>query len=100
MGDGDWGEGGWMRTLGMVLYGDAPEIRNAVGQRVKDNDYLILINSHHEPVDFKLPKDVRRKRWFFAFDTARPELDPGKERASGAGVKLEGRSLVVLGHAR
>ncbi len=100
MGDGDWGEGGWMRTLGMVLSGDAPEIRNAAGSRVKDNDYLILLNSHHESVDFKLPKDVRRKRWFFAFDTARPDLEPGQERASGAGIKLEGRSLVVLGHAR
>jgi glycogen operon protein len=100
MGDGDWEEGGWMRTLGMVLRGDAPEIRNAAGRRVKDNDYLILLNSHHEPVDFKLPKDVRRKRWFVAFDTARPELEPGQERASGAGVKLEGRSLMVLGHAR
>ncbi len=100
MGDGDWDEGGWMRTLGMVLPGDAPEIRNSIGRRVKDNDYLILLNAHHEVVDFKLPKGVRRKKWFVAFDTARPDLEPGKERAAGAGVKLEGRSLVVLGHAR
>jgi glycogen operon protein len=100
MADEDWGEGGWMRTLGMVLSGDAPEIRNSAGRRVKDNDYLILLNAHHESVDFKLPKDVRRKRWFIAFDTARPELEPHKERASGAGIKLEGRSLIVLGHAR
>jgi glycogen operon protein len=99
MADEDWGEGGWMRTLGMFLSGDAPEIRNSVGRRVKDNDYLILLNAHHESVDFKLPKDVRRKHWFIAFDTTRPELEPHKERASGAGVKLEGRSIIVLGHA-
>jgi glycogen operon protein len=100
MQDEDWGEGGWMRTLGMMLFGDAPEIRNAVGRRVKDNDYLILLNSHHEPVPFRLPKDVRRKRWFVAFDTARPDLEPHQERVTGGGVKLEARSLMVLGHAR
>ena len=100
MRDEDWHEGGWMRTLGMMLPGDAPEIRNSRGRRVKDNDYLILLNAHHEAVEFKLPREVRRKRWFVAFDTARPDLEPHKERASGAGVKLEGRSLIVLGHAR
>ncbi len=100
MQDSDWGEGGWMRSLGMMLFGDAPEIRNGAGQPVKDNDYLILLNAHHDPVDFKLPKDIRRKRWFVAFDTARPELEPHQERASGSGVKLEARSLMVLGHVR
>ena len=100
MRDEDWNNGGWMRTLGMFLAGDAPEIRNAAGRRVKDNDYLILINSHHEPVDFHLPKDARRKRWFVAFDTARPELEPHQERVTHATVRLEGRSLVVIGHVR
>jgi glycogen operon protein len=100
MQDEDWDEGGWMRTLGMMLFGDAPEIRNAAGRRVKDNDYLILLNAHHEPVEFKLPKDVRRKRWFVAFDTAHPELQPHEKRIRGGGTKLEGRSVIVLGHAR
>jgi glycogen operon protein len=100
MKDEDWGEGGWMRTLGMMLFGDAPEIRNAAGRRVRDNDYLVLLNAHHEAVDFKLPKDVRRKRWFIAFDTARPELEAHTERVTGGGIKLDGRSVIVLGHAR
>lgn len=100
MAEEDWNEGGWMRTLGMLLPGDAPEIRNSVGRRVRDNDYLILLNAHHDPVPFRLPKDMRRKHWFVAFDTARPELAPCQERVTRATVKLEGRSLVVLGHAR
>jgi glycogen operon protein len=100
MADEDWQEGGWMRTLGMLLAGDAPEIRNSAGRRVRDNDYLILLNAHHEPVPFRLPRDMRRKRWFLALDTARPELTPGQERVTRATVKLESRSLVVLGHAR
>jgi glycogen operon protein len=100
MQDEDWNEGGWMRTLGMLLFGNAPEIRNSAGRRVRDNDYLILLNAHHEPVSFRLPKDIRRKRWFLAFDTARPDLAPGQERVTRGSVKLASRSLVVLGHAR
>ncbi len=100
MSDSDWDNGGWMRTLGMMLPGNAPEIRNTLGRPVRDNDYLILLNAHHEPVDFRVPKDVRRKRWFVAFDTNRPDLETGKERITGGKARLAGRSLVVLGHAR
>lgn len=100
MEDNDWEEGGWMRTLGMLLFGDAPEIRDSRGMRVKDNDYLILLNAHHESVNFLLPVDIRRRRWFFAFDATRPTLEAGKERATGRRIKLEGRSLIVLGHSR
>ncbi len=100
MQDADWQDGGWMRTLGMLLFGDAPEIRNAKGRRARDQDFLVLLNSHHEPVPFRLPPDVRRKRWFFAFDTARPDLHPGTEKVTKAVVNLESRSLVVLSHSR
>ncbi len=89
-----------MRTLGMLLFGDAPEIRDPRGRRVRDNDFLVLLNAHHEPVKFKLPPDVRRKRWFVGFDTARPTLPFGQEKVTMALVKLEGRSLVVLRHVR
>nr|AIA85450.1 CAZy families CBM48/GH13 protein [uncultured Thermomonospora sp.] len=100
MQDHDWDNGGWMRSLGMLLFGDAPEIRDHKGRRVRDNDFLVLLNAHHEPVKFKLPPDVRRKRWFFGFDTARPDLPSGQEKITKALVRLEGRSLVVLRHIR
>ena len=93
MGDQDWHEGGWMRTIGMFLSGDAAEIRDAAGVRVTDDDFLVLLNSHHEPVDFTLPEDVREQVWTVAFDTARPELGEDSEKVEHAIYKLEGRSL-------
>jgi isoamylase len=99
MSDQDWNEGGWMRTIGMYLSGDAPEIRNASGARVTDDDFLVILNSHHEPVDFKLPKEDRGDGWTVAFDTARPEVAPGREVLSNDTFKLAGRSLTVLARA-
>jgi len=100
MGDGDWGENGWMRTLGMLLFGDAPEIRDAAGTRVKDDDFLILLNSFHEPVKFKLPADLANQDWSVAFDTNVPQSAQAVEKVKTGAIMLAGRSLVVLGHAR
>ncbi|HEX2101486.1 MAG TPA: glycogen debranching protein GlgX, partial [Candidatus Synoicihabitans sp.] len=46
----DWEEAGWMRTLGMFLDGAAAEIRDAKGEPVQDDDFLLLLNGHWEPV--------------------------------------------------
>jgi isoamylase len=69
----DWENGGWMRTLGMFLPGVAPEIRDRDGRHVRDDDFLILLNAHHEPVDFHIPAVRRRARWKLVFDTARAQ---------------------------
>jgi glycogen operon protein len=99
MGEEDWNEGGWMRTIGMYLSGEAREIRDASGVRVTDDDFLVLLNSHHEPVEFKLPEEARGKVWSVAFDTARPELASGSEPLKDDNFKVQGRSLAVLAHA-
>ena len=100
MGDGDWGENGWMRTLGMLLFGDAPEIRDAAGTRVEDDDFLILLNSFHEPVTFNLPADLANQDWSVAFDTNVPHSAQAVDKVKTGAIMLAGRSLVVLGHAR
>ena len=97
MADEDWNDGGWKRTLGMLLFGDAPEIRDSEGTTVTDDDFLLLLNSHHEPVHFELPRDCSGN-WYVALDTAQPQL--ADERFEHERVKLEGRSMVVLGRKR
>lgn len=85
-----------MRSIGMYLSGEAPEIRDASGVRVTDDDFIILFNSHHETIDFKLPEEVRGGRWTVAFDTARPEIETGTEPVAKETFQLIGRSLAVL----
>ena len=41
----DWEDGGWMRTLGMFLNGEAPEIRDSNGRCAVDWDFLLLLNA-------------------------------------------------------
>jgi len=97
MAEQDWTEGGWMRTLGMYLPGDAAEIRDAAGTPVEDHDFLLVLNAHHESVDFKLAEDVAEDDgWSIVFDTAKPDLEPSSLHLENPSVTMEGRSLVVL----
>lgn len=97
MGEQDWTEGGWMRTLGMYLPGDAAEIRDAEGTPVEDHDFLLVLNAHDEPVEFRLAEDVAvDDGWCIVFDTAKPDIEPSSLRLENPSVTMEGRSLVVL----
>jgi len=87
----DWENGGWMRTLGMLLPGFAPEIRDPEGRRVQDDDFLLLLNAHFEPVDFRLPSRHVYGGWDLVFDTTGRKR-VGKNKA----LKIEARSLVLL----
>jgi len=93
----DWANGGWMRTLGMFLPGNAPEIRDREGRHVQDEDLLILLNAHHEPVEFHLPALHRRAMWKLVFDTARtdPEETIGV-RGRKQLLKIGARVFVLL----
>jgi len=92
----DWEQGGWMRTLGMLLKGDAPEIRDGNGRQTTDDDFVLVLNTHSEPVEFKLPQAVAGWGWKVAFDTARPNLAIAEENIQNGAVKLESRSFIVL----
>jgi len=97
----DWEDGGWMRTLGMFLNGAAPEIRDSQNRRCEDKDFLILLNAHHEDVDFRISSELYLSGWRIAFDTARPDLAEEREIVKrNRLVKLTARSLVVLSHER
>lgn len=87
----DWQNGGWMRTLGMFLPGYAAEIRDEAGRPAKDDDFLILLNAHHEAVDFYLPKAQLSDRWSLVFDTG------NRKRWAGAKMlRMTGRSFALL----
>jgi glycogen operon protein len=84
-----------MRTLGMFLDGTAPEIRDLDGREVQDLDFLLLLNAHHEAVEFRLPLPLPRGSWSTTVDTAQPETKESS-RDVGEVLTIEGRSFALL----
>ena len=60
---------GWIRVLGLRLSGEILGDVNGVGEPVKDDTFLILINSHHEDVPFRLPEVSHKEiEWELCID--------------------------------
>src|SRR5271170_7672602 len=82
------------RCLGLYLQGDATNEDDDRGRPVVDDDFILLLNSHHEPISFLLPRLGDRDAWQVVLDTARANgdaLHQGAER-----FPLQARSLTLL----
>ncbi|HVJ25016.1 MAG TPA: glycogen debranching enzyme GlgX, partial [Burkholderiales bacterium] len=76
----------YARCFGMLMVGQRLAERDARGNPVIDDDLLLLLNAHHEAIDFALPGEG----WSCAVDTA------GERNAPGKIYPLQGRSLAML----
>ena len=85
------------RCLGVYLAGAAIERRDRYGHPVKDNNFLLLFNAHHEMIPFKLPPFLGEKVWWTVLDTAPVEKPFAQHRIEpGSEYPLHGRSLALL----
>jgi isoamylase len=96
MTDPEW-NAGFVRCFGMALGGEAMEEWNERGERITDDNFLLLFNADGAPIDFTMPDFGHSRGWRLVFDTARPELEEGsRELRDGDTLTMEGRSMVVL----
>jgi glycogen operon protein len=87
------------RCLGVYLSGAALGETDARGNPVRDDDFVVLFNAHHEPLPFRLPS-YGATGWVAIVDTARDDgLAADGTFAAADTYPLEGRSLVLLARA-
>ena len=82
------------RALAMWLFGDALRDRGPRGERLRDNDFLLLLNSSDEAVEFSLPAGAATG-WRCVFDTT----DAGfaaPPQAAGPRYRLSAHASAVL----
>ena len=91
----EWNES-FARSVGMLLVGDAIHDLDGNGEKIIDDSFLILLNAHWEPIEFRLPKSLKGK-WVPVLDTniAASGL-PEQGVPPSAPYLLEGRSLVLF----
>ena len=98
MSDQEW-ENDFARSLGVYLSGGSLTETDPRGRPLHDDDFLLLFNSHHEPLAFMLPPTADGTKWFPLLDTAREDGVPEhRGREPGSPYPLEARSLALLLH--
>src|SRR5688572_25619258 len=78
------------RCLGMLMVGQRLAERDEHGNPILDDDLLLLLNAHHDAVEFVLPEGA----WAVLLDTSANALSSGKT------YPLQARSLVLLARPR
>jgi glycogen operon protein len=95
MNGSDWQQE-FARCLGVYLAGGAIERRGRRGEPIKDSNFLVLFNAHHETITFRMPEALSAKAWQRALDTAEDDPFADRNLSAGDSYALQGRSLVVL----
>jgi glycogen operon protein len=84
------------RSLGVYLAGNALNETDSRGNPVRDEDFVVLFNAHHDSVPFRLPT-LDATSWVAIVDTAHEDgLVADGSFAAASVYPLQGRSLVLL----
>lgn len=90
------------RCLGLFLAGDAIDEYDERGHRVRDDNFILLLNAHHEDIPFTLPAEPSYARWEVMVDTSYIDEKGtvGHFYSSHSTYPLQKRSMVVLRQLR
>jgi isoamylase len=94
----DWGKP-YARCLGYLLNGLAGEYyRGPTGHRDVDTSFLVLLNAHHEDIEFHAPETPQPMRWEALIDTAAETglAEPGVTIGPDHPFRLAARSLALF----
>jgi isoamylase len=95
MTEDEW-NAGWIRALGFRLSGEILDDVDELGEPVRDDTFLILINAHHEGLTFCLPRVSHREiAWELCLDTRHSGPFSPIGREPGFQFDLMARSVAV-----
>jgi glycogen operon protein len=85
----------FVRSLGVLMVGDAIDDVDERGRLVSGDTLLILLNAHFEPVPFVLPAPGDGHRWVRVLDTIETNA-PEARFTGGTKYQLQGRTVVLF----
>jgi glycogen operon protein len=89
----DWQDAN-MRCFGMLIDGRARP--TGVAQRGTEATMLLVLNAHHDLVEFTLPEEAGGSEWRLLIDTNVPEKDDEQGFRIGESYGVTGRSLLLF----
>ena len=89
----------WQNThaFSMMIYLNGSDIPEAdwYGNRMVDNDFILIFNAHYEPIMFTLPDERYGRKWQLVVDTHNPD-EPELSYEAGFMITAQSRSFLML----
>jgi isoamylase len=89
---------GFAKSLAVFLNGRGIHTPGPKGEQVVDDNFYIIFNAHHEPLDYKLPPAKYGKDWVQVLNTADGKIGSGSKHAPEDSIRVESRSIMLLQH--
>jgi isoamylase len=83
------------RVVAVFLNGHGIRGRDARGQQIVDDNFIMYFNAHDEAVECTLPSDEFATEWQTIIDTS-GHADDAQTLGAGGAVHLQAKSMVVL----
>jgi isoamylase len=90
----DW-DHSYARSVMVFLNGDAIPEGDRRGEPIVDDSFLLLLNAHHDVLDFTVPAAEYGESWDVVLDTD-GTVDVGDALTPGDTIPVTGRSVIVL----
>ena len=95
MSDEDWGAG-FSKSVAVFLNGRGIPDRDARGQRVLDDSFVLCFNAHYEPIEFTLPPADFGANWRVVVHTGAEDTEHPEELGAAAELTVDAHTAVVL----
>ena len=95
MSDEDWGAG-CSKSVAVFLNGHGIPDRDARGQRVLDDSFVLCFNAHYEPIEFNFPPADFGANWRVVVHTGSEDTEHSEDLGAAAELTVGAHTAVVL----
>ena len=96
MTDKQWNDG-MAKAIAIFLNGEEISTPGSRGERIVDDNFLIIFNAHYEAIEFTLPKMLQQWEWVTLIDTTLPQfVEQGYRYKKGESLVVTKRTSLVL----
>src|SRR5690606_10275754 len=95
MSDENWNHD-FAKSLAVFLNGRGIPTQGEMGEQILDDNFYIIFNAHHQPLDYKLPPEDYGTKWEEVLDSSFSDKKESRSFKAGDTVQINGRSIVVL----
>ncbi len=89
------------RALGVLITGSELLDVDREGERLRDDDFLLFLNAHHDEVSFTIPEIADIDSWDLLIDTFVPDVPADSENwYPGSECAVGGYALMLFHHRR
>ncbi|MFD2247176.1 glycogen debranching protein GlgX [Pontibacter ruber] len=85
------------KSMAVFLNGHGLRSKGPKGEHIVDDNFYVIFNAHHEPLEYKLPEKKYGQRWVKILDTHEGKVDENiSTHKHEEVVTVAGRSVVLL----